>query len=263
MPRTVTARGHGLGWRRSLPHQDRLRYGAPARDVVLPSFVDLRTTGFVPPVYDQGGLGSCSANSLCFGIQFERKRQGLIGADRVPSRLMLYYLEREIENSVASDAGAELYDGVTAASTTGVCFEDGPNGWPYDTTQFAQRPPPACYAAAAMDVVTQSLAVAQDLTQIRGCLAEGFPVCFGFTCYPDIDSDVVTSTGMLPMPTPGEQPEGGHAVAAVGYDDASRLFLVRNSWGSNWGLGGYFWMPFEYLIRSDLSADFETIRLVA
>jgi C1A family cysteine protease len=55
---------------------------------------------------------------------------------------------------------------------------------------------------------------------------------------------------------------GGHAVLAVGYDDATQRFTIRNSWGANWGQGGYFTMPYPYLTTSGLSSDFWTTRIV-
>jgi C1A family cysteine protease len=64
------------------------------------------------------------------------------------------------------------------------------------------------------------------------------------------------------MPASDEQVLGGHAVLAVGYDDASQRFLVRNSWGSAWGQNGYFTMPYTYLITSSLASDFWVIQTV-
>ena len=64
------------------------------------------------------------------------------------------------------------------------------------------------------------------------------------------------------MPLSGEPVLGGHAVCAVGYDMTRRWFLCRNSWGTKWGMRGYFTIPFAYLTDSDLSADFWTIRVV-
>lgn len=261
MTRYITEHGRGLGWRPSLPRHHRLSFASPYLGADLPAHVDLRDSGFMPGVYDQEQLGSCTANALAACFQFERCRQQLPDAARVPSRLMIYYLEREIEGTTDSDSGAQGYDGIAALTKTGTCFEDGTDGWPYDVALFAAKPPDACYAAAVQNRIVQSLQVAQDANQLRGCLAAGFPVAFGFTCYPALDSDAVAANGVLPMPGAGEEPIGGHEVVLVGYDDATRLFLVRNSWGTGWGQAGYFQMPYEYLIRSDLSSDFETIRL--
>ena len=72
----------------------------------------------------------------------------------------------------------------------------------------------------------------------------------------------VAKTGVVPMPASGERVLGGHAVTAVGYDDSTRRFIVRNSWGAAWGRGGCCFMPYAYLLDPALAADFWTIRLV-
>src|SRR4029077_3660481 len=100
----------------------------------------------------------------------------------------------------------------------------------------------------------------QTLDEMRACLADGYPFVFGFTVYEAFDSVAVARTGVVPMPKPKERMIGGHAVLAVGYEHAKRRFLVRNSWGSGWGMKGYFTMPYEYLADRDLSDDFWTIR---
>ena len=93
-------------------------------------------------------------------------------------------------------------------------------------------------------------------------MAEGYPFVFGFTVYESFESEEVARTGEVAMPGPGEKAIGGHAVLAMGYDDAHRRFLVRNSWGTDWGEKGHFTMPYAYLTDSNLSDDFWTIRLV-
>ena len=65
------------------------------------------------------------------------------------------------------------------------------------------------------------------------------------------------------MPAPGENVLGGHCVLAVGYDDSQQRFLARNSWGPDWGIEGYFTVPYAYLTDTSLSSDFWTIRLIA
>lgn len=255
-----TAMGHGLGWRRQKPdHRDHL-FAAPP--VAIPPYVDLRKLGFLPPVYDQGQLGSCTANAIAAALQFERAKQKLPDVGRLPSRLMIYYDERVIENTVESDAGAEIRDGIKSVAAHGVCFEDGPNGWSYDIARFTERPPQACYDNAVRHKALSYFSVPQLDRQIRGCLAAGWPVVFGFSCFDAIDTPEVARSGRLPLPGPGDAVIGGHAVMLVGYDDAGRNFLVRNSWG-NWGIQGNFLMPYEYVLRSDLSSDFWTVRLVS
>ena len=97
---------------------------------------------------------------------------------------------------------------------------------------------------------------------MKSCLASGFPFIFGFSVYESFESESVAKTGKASLPKKGEKMVGGHAVMAVGYDDSQGRFIVRNSWGSTWGKVGYFTLPYDYLTRDDLSADFWTIRLV-
>ena len=94
------------------------------------------------------------------------------------------------------------------------------------------------------------------------CLAEGYPFVFGFTVYESFESPAVAKTGRLNLPKPSEKSLGGHAVMAAGYDDATKRFLIRNSWGTDWGMKGYFTIPYAYLDNRNLSDDFWTIRAV-
>lgn len=64
------------------------------------------------------------------------------------------------------------------------------------------------------------------------------------------------------LPSSQEQTVGGHAVMAVGYDDANGWFIVRNSWGDQWGMEGYFTLSYSYVTQRSLASDFWTIRLV-
>jgi C1A family cysteine protease len=124
-------------------------------------------------------------------------------------------------------------------------------------------PDPPCYVDAAKNVATSYQRVPQIINQLKGCLASGYPFVFGFSVYESFESQQVAQTGHVPMPAPGEKQIGGHAVLAVGYDDANHRFIVRNSWGPGWGMAGYFTMPYSYLTDSNLADDFWTIRLVA
>ena len=101
------------------------------------------------------------------------------------------------------------------------------------------------------------------LNQLKGCLAHGYPFVFGFQVYESFESPDVARTGEVPLPGTGEQTLGGHAVLAVGYDDATARFLVRNSWGAEWGQAGYFTMPYPYLTERNLASDFWAVLQVA
>src|SRR6185369_17362729 len=98
------------------------------------------------------------------------------------------------------------------------------------------------------------------LQQMKQCLAEGYPFVFGFSVYQSFESATVARTGKVELPKADETMVGGHAVCAVGYDEAARRFLVRNSWGAGWGMKGYFTMPYDYLANNNLADDFWTVR---
>jgi C1A family cysteine protease len=244
------------GWIPDQPDQRDHLYAAPQEFLAaLPPRADLRRR--CPPVYNQGALGSCTANAIAAAVEFERMKQKL--SIFVPSRLFIYYNERVIEHTVKSDSGAQLRDGIKTVASIGACPEPE---WPYVIAKFANQPPQRTYRDAALDRAVSYQSIVQDLNQMKGCLASGYPFVFGFTVYQSFESPAVARSGHAPMPAWGERPIGGHAVMAVGYDDAAQWFLVRNSWGKGWGLNGYFTLPYTYLIQPGLSSDFWTIRLV-
>ncbi len=247
----------GYGWIRDLPDARDVLYAAPLLRYRqgLPASADLRSE--CPPVYDQGQLGSCTANGIAGAIEFDQRKQG--NKEFTPSRLFIYYNERVMEGTTAQDAGAQIRDGMKSVATLGAPPE---TDWPYDPSEFAVKPPAAAYADATQDLVSSYMRVSQDVTQMQGCLAEGYPFVFGFTVYESFESEAVARTGMVPMPASGERSIGGHCVLAVGYDATKRYFFIRNSWGTGWGLDGYGMMPFEYLARPHLASDFWTVRSV-
>jgi C1A family cysteine protease len=246
------------GWVHDLPdHRDHMYAVAPAVLTALPPAVDLRPQ-CPPEVYDQGQLGSCTANAIAGAIEFDRIKQKLADIF-TPSRLFIYYNERVIENTVNSDSGAQIRDGIKTVASQGACHE---TLWPYDITKFKNKPTKPAVSDAAKHVAVTYQSVTQDLDQMRGCIAAGYPFVFGFTCYQSFESPAVATSGVLNMPATGESVVGGHAVLAVGYDDPSQRFIVRNSWGAAWGKKGYFTIPYAYLLSSSLSDDFWTIRVV-
>jgi C1A family cysteine protease len=244
------------GWLPDLPdHRDHL-YAAPVEMLaMLPARTDLSPN--CPTVYDQGQLGSCTSNAIAAAIEFDRLKQKL--PDFTPSRLFIYYNERVIEHTVDSDSGAQIRDGIKSVNRQGDCPEPE---WPYVIAKFKTKPPTKCYAAASKYKVVSYRRLMQMLSQLKGCLASGYPFVFGFTVYEGFEDAQVAQTGHASLPRPGERAIGGHAVMAVGYDDAQQWFIVRNSWGDQWGMKGYFTLPYAYLTDENLASDFWTIRVV-
>jgi C1A family cysteine protease len=243
------------GWIRDLPDHRDLHYSASlATGGRLPESVDLRPR--CPPVYDQGELGSCTANAIAGILEFDEIRAHQV-SPWTPSRLFIYYNERALEGTAGSDSGAQLRDGIKVVVKQGVCPE---LEWPYDVSRFAEAPPQRAYQHALMDRISSYLRLRQSLVQLRACLAAGFPFVFGFTVFEGMEVPAVARTGDVPLPQPDESPLGGHAVAAVGYDDRLQAFVFRNSWGVGWGNAGYGHLPYAYVVDPGLAADFWTIR---
>ena len=245
------------GWVPDLPdHRDRVFRAPLARIGPLPARADLRDQ--CPPVWDQGAIGSCTANAIAAALEFDQRKQQLADVFD-PSRLFIYYNERVMEGTVNEDAGAMIRDGIKSVSTLGAPHEQL---WPYEPAKFQVKPGARAYADGRKHAAVLYQRVAQEIRQLRGCLASGYPFVFGFSVYESFESDAVAASGRVPLPTAKETMVGGHAVLAVGYDHPARRFIVRNSWGRSWGVGGYFTMPYEYLLDSNLSDDFWAIKLV-
>jgi C1A family cysteine protease len=244
------------GWTPDLPDARDFMFAAPEAVLSsLPKHVDL--TDQCPPVYDQGKLGSCTANAIGGAFEFIQNKQGL--TDFTPSRLFVYYNERQIEGTVGTDSGAMIRDGIKSVNQLGVCSEDT---WGYDIARFTEQPPAEAYTEADTHQATVYQRVLPLLAQMQGCLASGSPFVFGFSVYESFESEEVAKTGVVPLPPRSERLLGGHAVLAVGYDDESQRFYVRNSWGAGWGMDGYFTMPYAYLTNPSLASDFWAIDAV-
>jgi len=222
---------------------------------VLPAKVDLRSKFSI--VYNQGELGSCTANAIVLGFDFTRIKEGL--PPIFSSRLFLYYNERDMEGTTGEDSGAMIRDGMKSLSNIGVCTE---KLWDYNLLSFTKKPPNVCYTEAQNHKVEQYNRLDNsNLSELKSCLAEEFTFVFGFAVYSSFESDVVAKTGKVPYPSKLEKLLGGHAVLAVGYDDDIQCFIVRNSWGIGWGDKGHFYMPYSYITNINLADDFWTIKV--
>lgn len=209
----------------------------------LPPKADV--TKYCPDAYDQGTLGSCTAQGLVGCLSAVEKKFGL---PYVPlSRLMIYYNEREMEGTVKFDAGAMIRDGIKSLEKIGVCHEEK---WPYDIKKFRVKPSDRCYQLAEEHKIINYQRLT-NIIQTRCALAHEYPVVFGFTVYTSFETQETAKRGIMPMPQPKENIRGGHCVFACGYDDDMEVdgqkgfFLVQNSWSKGWGLDGRFWMPYD------------------
>jgi C1A family cysteine protease len=210
-----------------------------------------------PAIYDQGQLGSCVSNGVACLYEFDQMKQGIDVF--TPARLFIYYDTRVMEGTVDEDAGSSVIDAIQSVHETGVCDE---KMWPYDIKKFKNKPTSDCYIFADNHRTNTYNSVKQSLDQIKQSILNGYPIAFGFTVYQSFESDDVAKTGNMTMPTPDDVVLGGHCVAAVGFDDDRQVIICRNSWGSDWGDKGYFYMPYEYITNEDLASDFWIINSV-
>ena len=240
-----------------------------ARPPRLPASADLRA--WASPVEDQGGLGSCTAQAGAGVIEYYERKA--FGHHVESSRLFLYKATRNLMKS-RGDSGAYLRTTMGAMVLFGVPPE---TYWPYTDAEegFDKEPPAFCYAFAQNyktllyyrhDPAGTSRAALLD--RLKTHLAAGHPAMFGFTVYSSIDQ--AGGTGRIPLPFGRERIEGGHAVVAMGYDDALEIanasggepargaLLIRNSWGRGWGEKGYGWLPYAYVLKG-LAEDFWSV----
>jgi C1A family cysteine protease len=245
------------------------RKRAATKAAALPPAVDLRD--WCSPVEDQGALGSCTAHAGVGIIEYYERKA--FGRHTDASRLFLYKVTRNLMKA-KGDTGAYLRSTTGAMVLFGVPPEEY---WPYTDSEkaFDREPNAFTYAFAANFQTIKyfrhdppNTAPGKLLTQLKTYLAKGHPAMFGFTVYNSIEQ--ADQTGRIPYPSPKEKNEGGHAVAAVGYDDKMKIqnkhnkaqttgaLLIRNSWGAGWGEGGYGWLPYDYVLKG-LAEDFWTI----
>lgn len=221
---------------------------------------DLTLSPHMPPVYDQGQAGSCTANAGAGDYEYLTRMEGL--PDFMPSRLYLYYNTRLSEGTQGQDSGASIRDTMKSLATAGVCPE---TIWPYDLAQLVVKPSNAAYLAALKHIELQYQRVDDNtrIDSIRSALTQKLPVVFGCTLWQQFME--LGPDGIVNVPNNGtfhkllEPPIGDHAMCVVGHDDPSRFFIVRNSYGKNWGSTsrpGYCLFPYDYLGNTQLASDF-------
>lgn len=242
-----------FGWKPQLPDHRDIKYVAAA-GVSLPESFDPRAK--YPEVYDQGNLGSCTANAIAGMVQYDCIKEKR-STQSTPSRLFIYWNERADDGDITTDAGSTIREGIKTLNTKGHCSE---TLWPYDESKWMQHPPTLAYQMAFKHRVKNYQTVAQLEYDLKHCLAQDKPIAIGISVYDSFMSNDVAVTGVVPMPALDESLLGGHAVLLVGYKDgvsgSPGFFIVRNSWGAFWGDKGYFYLPYEYVLNDNLAADF-------
>lgn len=250
------------GWKPQLPDHRDFEFEIDKKKVL--KSVTLFDKYHTPPVYDQGQIGSCVDNATAGVTEYNLMNGFKLDKPNpllplfMPSRLFLYYYARSFEGTTDSDSGSSVRDGVKALAQKGVCSEQT---WPY-SSDITVEPNEAAQLKALSFETTGYYAIANSnrLNGISQALQLGHPVIFGFTVYESFESETVAETGVVPIPSKHEQVLGGHCVAIWGINVEEKYVLCRNSWGKDWGINGYFKMPFDYITSQNLSSDYWVIK---
>jgi len=227
----------------------------------LPPIFDIRVNNrYIPAILDQGQLGSSGPNEISNSIKYCLNKETSNMAIWQPSRLYIYYYTRLIEKEpLDKDTGISIEGAWQAIHQYGVCNE---SNWPYNISKYKVQPPNYCITAGKTNSVEfLYFNVNQDINSIKQALFSGSNIIFGIEVYESFESQQVTSTGVIPIPdTTKEQLLGRHCVSLWGYDDINKIFIGMNSWGTNWGLQGYFMIPYKYVLDPSLSSDFWVVK---
>ena len=192
----------------------------------------------MPPIYNQGQLGSCTAFGTGKGIREYMLRK--TGRWTPLSALDLYWRERNLEGTVGEDSGAYPRDGFKVLVKTGIAPE---KDRPYDISTFTARPTVQANENAKQYKITSYHQIT-NLLGLKKALNLAQPVGLTIQVYTSFED--VGISGVLPMPAKTEEFLGLHWIVAVGYNEKTQLVTVRNSWGPNWGHKGYCYIPYKY-----------------
>ncbi|CAF1930612.1 unnamed protein product [Rotaria magnacalcarata] len=227
----------------------------------LPPATDLRQ--FMTLVEHQQNTNSCVANALAGAYEFLIKKNTKKHVD--VSRLFIYYNGRTLDNIHTyqmNDNGTYIYAAIEGLKKYGCCKEEIHL---FNEAIINQKPSQQCFTEGAKHRIKDAFQVRVDLNEMKGCLAEGFPFVFGLSLFQSF-AQAQTNGGRVPTPNPTFEPKsashGSHAMLAVGYSDQSQCFIVRNSWGTEWGDNGYCYISYQYLANPELCSDIHCIRLI-
>jgi C1A family cysteine protease len=256
----LKSNGRGTGWKPDRPSHKDWTLGQKLGDVPQRFSTNPQLDkDYFPAIRDQGELGSCTGFALRSAMAYlMRKRYpdklgGDWGKTWDLSPLAAYYLARERDNSTDVDVGAYIRDVVDGARVEGIPTEAS---WPYDIRKFRRKPSDRAYKEGLWHQADKMATYRCDeegstrhhaVDRILQALEAGLPVVFGFTCFSNLSE--ADSTGYIRMPGRYDREEGGHAIVAFGADTRSRHLWGPNSWSEQWGDGGYWYLPFDYVLH--------------
>jgi hypothetical protein len=215
----------------------------------LPSKVDLRD--HLTEVEMQVG-NSCVANAFAGAYEYLAKRT--LGEASDVSRLYIYYNARYLDSSQDQDCGSMMYNAIEGLKEYGACSEEL---WPNDKTMILYEPDQSAYDHGANFKIVDAEYIELNIDLWKNTLAEGYPIAFCLNTFQSFD-DANKNKGRVPMPRKSDnvrETHGWHAMLCVGYSDPDKMFIIRNSWGKNWGDKGYCYIPYDYVIHNEYNGN--------
>lgn len=241
---------NGTGWRRDrVDPRDAIYRHQLAPNAIIDETVDYPLASLPAmqfPIYHQRQTGSCVAQSVGRNVEYLMRSQGVF--DFHPSRLFVYWCARAVIGEQSKDAGCEIRDAFNTIAAFGVPHEEI---WPFEEYYLLKRPPRQVFKDAVDHTALVRQKVPQKLNHILSCLKHRLPVVFGTATFDSWDTGTY-----IPLPTTGEKPTGYHAILITGWRADTKQFQFVNSWGKDWGENGYGYLPVDYVLNPDLSADF-------
>lgn len=206
--------------------------------------VDLRE-GFTK-IKNQGQIGACTVFSIASIYEYILKKNVQTEIDL--SESFVYYNVRHAEGKEYEDTGSSFQDVIKSMGEQGICTE---SLHPYSNS-ISEVPSEEAYSDGMTRRIVKALNVNIKEEDIKSAIQEGYPVAVSLKIYESFH----TTKGFVERPTEEELKSadyGHHAMVVVGYADDSKLFVVRNSWGEDFGDDGYCYIPYSYICDPDLN----------
>ena len=239
----VPSRGTDKDW----TFRDSVAGGALRAVAAPPPSVDLRKPWWA--INDQEDTGSCVGWATADGVV----RYHMVMASRLPKDQLLsprfvWMASKEFDefttraDTFIEEAGTSLKSAMDIVRKYGTVTDAM---LPFHiVTKMHLGPENAFYAEAAQRKVASYFNLHRDLNQWKTWLASNGPILAGLSVDQTWDNAAATG-GNIDTFMPNTA-RGGHAVTIVGYL-ASGRFIVRNSWGTGWGDGGFGYVSPAYI----------------
>ncbi len=212
-------------------------------------------TSLCAPPDEQGSYNDCVIGAGVNSVQFLLRQ---MGAPFVRlSMAYPYRFARMRDNNpgvaVTEDIGADQISTIQAGAAHGFCEED--LYLTDDPDVLGQAgPSPTAIANGKTRCILQAATGPCTLNVLKACLFAKTPPIAGFLCFPEYDDPAVYASGIIPAPTAaqiaavkaGTFPTA-HEVMLVAVDEDKKLVKFMNSDGTNFGRGGFGWLPFQLL----------------